>query len=215
MVLGGLVAAVTPAAATPALLAGFAGGVFPDLDLYTGHRRRLHYPVYYTALAGVVLAAAALVPGAFPLGVFLAAAALHSVTDVLGGGLELRPWEGTSDRAVYSHYHGRWLAPRRWIRYDGSPRDLAVSLALAVPVLFSSEGLAAAVAAGAVLVGAVYAATRRRLPALATRIVEDVFRPRLPDRLLRRVPARYRSAAGPEPTGAGSGPGSGSPGQGE
>jgi len=62
-------------------------------------------------------------------------AAVHSVADMYGGGLELRPG-GNSDRAVYDHYRGTWIAPRQlvWVRRRSrGPR--AVDRAVASPPL--------------------------------------------------------------------------------
>jgi hypothetical protein len=194
------VALAVPELAGTALLAGFLGGVVPDLDLYAGHRKSLHFPVYYPALAVPALAVAALFPSPASVGValVLAGAALHSLTDVLGGGLELRPWEGTSERAVYDHYRGRWLAPRRWVRYDGSPGDLLLSVALAAP-LFSVTGDALSLLVAATAgVAAAYAAVRRLLPAVATALV-GALAEWLPPRLLARVPDRYREGRGNAP----------------
>ncbi|WP_254839767.1 metal-dependent hydrolase [Natronomonas marina] len=190
------VAFAAPELAGPALLAGLLGGVFPDLDMYVEHRKSLHYPVYYSALAVPVVAVAGLVPSvatAFAA-FFLVGAAVHSVADVFGGGLELRPWEATSDRAVYDHHGERWIEPRRWVRYDGSPGDLLLSGALAVPLLVTLEGLFYGVVVAALAVAVVYTAVRRLLPALAAALVEEVLSPRLPDHLLAYVPARYREA---------------------
>ncbi|WP_135822419.1 metal-dependent hydrolase [Halostella litorea] len=184
---------VAPEFAGVALVAGLLGGVFPDLDLYAGHRKSLHYPVYYSVLAVPTLAAAAVVPAAATVfaGFFVAAAALHSVTDVFGGGLELRPWEATSDRAVYDHHGGRWIAPRRWVGYDGSPSDLLLSATLAVPLLLTVEAPLDRVVMVAVAVAVVYTAVRRLLPTVADRLV-DVVTPRLPDHVVPYVPPRYR-----------------------
>ena len=197
MALGVPAALVFPELAGTALLAGFLGGVVPDLDLYAGHRKSLHFPAYYSALTVPALAAAALHPSPASVGValVLAGAALHSVTDVLGGGLELRPWEGTSERAVYDHYRGRWLAPRRWVGYDGSPGDLLLSVALAVPLFSVTGGTLALLVAATAGVAAVYTAVRRFLPAVATALVAGVLAERLPPRLLARVPDRYHERA--------------------
>ncbi len=103
---------MAPEFATVGLVAGFLGGLVPDLDMYVGHRKTLHYPVYYSVLAtGGVLVGLA-VPSVLTVAValFLLGAAVHCVADIFGGGLELRPWEGTSDRAVYDHVRGRWIA---------------------------------------------------------------------------------------------------------
>ncbi|MFC7068626.1 metal-dependent hydrolase [Halobaculum lipolyticum] len=185
------VAAVAPEAAPVAFLAGLLGGVVPDLDLYVGHRRTLHFPVYYTVGAAVAVPVAAVVatPAAVAVAVFLAAAALHCVADVFGGGLELRPWRATADHAVYDHFNGRWIAPRRWVRYDGAPEDFLLSAALAGalwgPVGAAQEPLVA----GAVAVAAAYAALRRVLPGVVELLVD-----RLPDPVVGRLPARYRES---------------------
>jgi hypothetical protein len=194
MALGLAVGAAVPEFGAVAVAAGLLGGVFPDLDLYAGHRKRLHFPVYYSALAPAALAAAALAPGVATVAgaSFVLGAAVHSVADAFGGGLELRPWEASSDRAVYDHYRGRWVAPRRWVRYDGSPGDLLLSVVIAVPLSVALDGVLLGVVAACLAVGAVYAAVRRLLPAVVDALVAGVLAPRLPDRLLERVPERYR-----------------------
>ena len=54
--------AVDPSLA-PAGLAGAAiGSVFPDLDLYAGHRRTLHFPTGYAFLAVPLVLAALITP---------------------------------------------------------------------------------------------------------------------------------------------------------
>ncbi|MFB6122274.1 MAG: metal-dependent hydrolase [Haloferacaceae archaeon] len=198
MVLAVAVAAGRPELADAAFLAGLVGGVFPDLDMYAGHRRTLHYPVYFSVLGVAAGAVAALAPTVETVGlaVFLLAAAVHCLADVVGGGLELRPWEATSDRAVYDHYRGRWLAPRRWIGYDGSPTDFAVAAVLAAPLLVTLDGAFRWVVVAGLVVAGVYTAVRRILPALAVVVVDDVLAPALSDRTLSRVPERYRAAAG-------------------
>lgn len=194
MALGLSVAFAMPEFAGVALVAGFLGGIFPDLDMYFGHRKSLHYPVYYSVLSVPALAIASLLPSgpAVFAGVFLVGAAVHSTSDIFGGGLELRPWEATSDRAVYDHYRRRWIAPRHWIRYDGSPGDLVLSIALAVPLLLALDGRFDRVVIATLAVATVYATVRRLLPTLAAVLVHDVIGPRLPDHVLTYVPARYR-----------------------
>src|SRR6056297_2165666 len=101
MALGAVALFVAPEYATVAILAGGVGGLFPDLDLAGDHRKDLHFPVYYSLAAIPALALAFLAPSTatVAVGVFLASVALHSASDALGGGLELRPWEATSDEA--------------------------------------------------------------------------------------------------------------------
>jgi hypothetical protein len=191
------VALAAPEAASAVIGAGFLGGIVPDLDLYVGHRRTLHYPIYYSAAALLVGAATVLAPArpTAALTAFLLAAAAHSVADVLGGGLELRPWEATSTRAVYDHYHGRWIAPRRWIGYDGSPVDLALATVLAVPLLLVVDTPFRWLVAGTLVVAVTYVAVRRTLPVVAERLVAV-----LPAWATTRLPARYRSPADGLPT---------------
>lgn len=188
MVLALPVAVLAPETAGWALLAGAVGGLVPDLDMYVGHRKTLHYPVIYPVLAGVFTVLAVVVPSVptVALAIAAVAAAVHCVADVFGGGLELRPWEATADRAVYDHVRGTWIAPRRWISYDGAPADLVLSVVIAAPLLLTLDGLAT-VGIGAVLaVATVYAALRRVLPVLAVRLVGH-----LPAPLRMRLPARY------------------------
>ncbi|AZH27246.1 metal-dependent hydrolase [Haloplanus aerogenes] len=195
MVLALPVAYVSPEFGAVALVAGLVGGVLPDLDLYAGHRKTLHYPVYYSALAAVALALAVAVPTLLTVATafVLLGAAVHSVADAFGGGLELRPWEATSDRAVYDHYNRRWIAPRRWVRYDGSPGDFFLSVALAVPLLVSLGAPLRWLVVGALAVAAVYTTVRRVLPALAVVLVDRVLTPLAPEGVLAYVPARYRA----------------------
>jgi len=166
LLLGAVALVVAPDHAPAAMLAGFAGGLFPDLDLLGAHRRTLHFPIYYTVAGVVALAVAVVVPttGTVTVAVFLLAAGLHAATDALGGGLELRPWRGTSEKAVYSHYHDRWLRPRRWIPYDGSPADLALASLLALAALLLADvSYVAPLVTVTVAVSAGYTVVRKRL----------------------------------------------------
>lgn len=159
------VATVAPEYALPAAVGGALGGTFPDLDLLAFHRRTLHYPVYYWFLALPAAAVALLAPGPVTVGValFLLAAAVHSNTDVVGGGLEMRPWEGTSEKAVYVHATGTWLRPRQWVRYDGSPEDLALAAAFAAPSLVVFDGPVRSAALVGLVVSAIYTLLRKRI----------------------------------------------------
>lgn len=182
------VATVAPEFAPIVFLAGLVGGIAPDLDLYAGHRKTLHYPVYYSVATVPAVALALLVPTAWTvaIAVGLAAAAFHSVSDVFGGGLELKPWQGTSERAVYDHYHGRWIRPRRWVRYDGAPEDLAVAGLLGVPLLAATDGALSVLVAALLAVSLVYTLLRKPLASVAERLV-----PFVPTALYPYVPGRY------------------------
>ena len=187
MLLAAPLVRVAPELATVGFVAGFLGGLFPDLDLYVGHRKTLHYPVYYSGLGVVLVFAALAVPSAITVGaaLFVLGAALHSVSDMFGGGLELRPWEGNSDRAVYDHYGQRWIPPRSGVRYDGAAEDLVLSLGLSLPLLYLIDGPLQWVVGGTVLVAAVYTVLRRHLAelaAVAISLVPAALTPYLPDR---------------------------------
>jgi len=184
ILLAGGVAVAAPEFATVAFAAGALGGAAPDLDLPRGHRRTLHFPVYTALVAGAVCLVALLVPGPITVGiaVFALAAALHGPMDALGGSLEHRPWEATVERAVFSHYHGRWLPARRWVRYDGAPEDAALAAGLAVPAALAFPGRTPIIAA-LVAVSVAYALVRRRLVALG-----EWLAARAPERFLRAVP---------------------------
>ena len=161
--------ALRPDLAPVAALAAMAGGVFPDLDVAVGiHRRTLHFPVYYWVPTLLAAAAAAVAPGPATVAAlfFFLSAAVHSVSDVFGGGTDARPWEGKSDRAVYVHALGKWLPPRRYVRYDGAPEDLALVTALSVPGLLAFGPPVRTLLLAGIAVSVAYAAVRKRLPDL-------------------------------------------------
>ncbi len=181
--------AVAPELAPAALAGGLIGGILPDLDLYAGHRKTLHFPTLYL-LATVPAAGWAFVARSsisVGLAFVLLAAAAHCRMDRYGGGLELEPWEATSDRGVYDHLKGRWRRPKRWIPYDGSPRDLLVLVAISVPLFVVLPDVFRVVVALAVLIGVIYTLLRRRLAAIA-RVVFGL----VPDVFQRYVPKRYQ-----------------------
>ncbi|GAA0298585.1 metal-dependent hydrolase [Halarchaeum salinum] len=180
--------ALTGDAAPLVLAAGAFGGLFPDFDLYAGHRKTLHFPVYgsFAAVVGVSVYAVLGTTVALAVAVFLLAAALHAASDALGGGLELRPWEGTSERAVYDHFRRTWWRPRRLIRYDGAPEDALVGLVLAVPGYLATSGTLQSLVVVGVAVSVGYAVVRKPMVALAERLVAAT-----PDPILNHVPDRF------------------------
>ncbi|MFC7046918.1 metal-dependent hydrolase [Halobacteriaceae archaeon GCM10025711] len=167
---------LAPEFAVVGAVAAMAGGVFPDLDLFVGeHRKTLHYPDYYWVAAAPAVAVAAFAPGPLTVGAafFLVSAALHSASDALGGGLGLRPWEDTSDRrGVYLHSRRRWIPPRRWVRYDGAPEDLALAAAFALPGYLLFDGVVSQIVVAGLAVSVVYTAVRKRLPDLAPEFLQ-------------------------------------------
>lgn len=159
------VAVLFPEYALPAAAGGLIGGVFPDLDVVAEHRRTLHFPVYYTVAAIGAIGSAILFPGPLTVGVAvgLIAAAVHAVSDAIGGGPSMRPWAEDSDRGVYVHALGRWERPREWIRYDGAPEDFLVGLLLAVPGFLVFDGVVHGIIAIGVVIALVYTVVRRPL----------------------------------------------------
>ncbi|WP_193362444.1 metal-dependent hydrolase [Halogranum rubrum] len=188
VVLGTLVFLVAPDVGTVPVLAAALGGLFPDFDLYAGHRKTLHFPVYFSLAAVPAALVALAAPGVATLSValFLLAAATHSVMDAFGGGLELKPWEATSERAVYDHFRGQWIPPRRWIRYDGAPEDLLLAVAFAVPPLLVFEGTVELAVGVALAISAAYALLRKPMVAAAEQLVAV-----LPTTVLSYVPERF------------------------
>ncbi|WP_411964402.1 metal-dependent hydrolase [Haloferax sp. YSMS24] len=158
---------VAPELAGAAAVGALVGGVFPDVDLFVGvHRKSLHFPVYYTVAAVLVGSVALVSPSPVAVGVafFFLSAGLHSITDWFGAGDELRPWDRTSDRAVYVHPAKRWLRPRYLVRYDGAPEDLGLTLLFAIPPLLVFDGgIRLAVVAG-VAIALFYTGFRKRMP---------------------------------------------------
>lgn len=182
------VAMAFPSLATPILVGAAIGSVLPDLDLYYGHRQALHYPtiglfaIPPSILLAVLVAHPIVVGGAF----VVITAALHARMDIYGGGLELRPWLGDSERAVYDHLNGRWIAPRRFVRYDGAPEDVATATILAVPPLVLLDGYLWYLVVGAVGISLLYGVLRKPIVDLGVLILRHVPRP-----LLAVLPVRY------------------------
>jgi hypothetical protein len=172
---------VAPEWAPAVAVAALVGSLLPDVDLFVGeHRRTLHFPVGYWPLAFVATALFAFAPraGTLAVAVALYAAALHAVTDALGGQTGGAVWEGDGHRGVYAHALGTWLRPRRWIRYDGAPEDLALCVLVGAPAVYLFEGPIRWLAVGGLAVSAVYVAVRKRLPRRASdveRALDDLF----------------------------------------
>lgn len=176
---GALVGATTmlfaPALTSTAVLVGFVGGALPDADLLATHRRSLHFPVYASGVAVPVTAVAALhtTPATILLAVFALSVAVHCVMDAFAGGVETRPWEATSDRAVYNHLTGRWIRPRRWVRYAGAPEDLVVATAVCLPTLAVTTGRTRLLLATVLVCSGLFVAVRRRLATITELLFAD------------------------------------------
>ncbi len=148
-----------------AALGGFIGGIFPDLDLAFNHRKTFHFPVIFSIVTLVAGTATLFNPSNLTIAVFyfFLSATIHSWIDIFGGGLEARPWIPSDDRGVYSHTLGKWFEPRRWIRYDGSPEDLVLSTAIAVPCYLFYSGLFQDIVVLTVLTGGIYTLLRKKI----------------------------------------------------
>ena len=172
---GALAVSVAPGLGHAAVVAGVVGGAVPDLDLLWTHRRTTHFPVYAPAVT-LPLVPLALLSGSLAaalVAVFAVALAVHPVMDVLCGGVELRPWEATSERAVYDHARGRWLRPRRVVRYAGAPEDFLFAAAFATPAIAVTTGRLRGVLVAVLIVSGAFVAVRRRLVPLTERLFAE------------------------------------------
>ncbi len=169
-----LLVPVSPTLAGVAAIGAIAGGVFPDLDLAFEHRKTLHHPELFSLLSVIAIGYALYNPALVPVGVaaFLLSAALHSITDVFGGGLGLRPWKDDDRRGIYLHSQGRWVPPKRWVRYDGAPEDLAVTVAFSVPPFLLFGATIRRVILVGLAVSVVYVLLRKRLVDVYESMVE-------------------------------------------
>ena len=165
------IALAAPELAVPAAIGGLAGGVFPDFDMWAAHRRTLHFPAYYSALAVPAAALAVVRPSPATVGAatFLTAAAVHSASDALGGSPDAKPWETASTKGVYLHARQRWLRARNWIRYDGSPEDFALGALFAVPGLLVFDGPIDALVVAGLAGSLLYTAFREEIGEFSTR----------------------------------------------
>jgi len=172
---GALAALGAPELLPAAVAVGFAAGALPDLDLLWTHRRTTHFPTCgpVFALAAGALAAVLAGPVPFLVAVGALAFALHPLMDVLCGGVETRPWAATSEEAVYDHARGRWLRPRRLVRYAGAPEDLLAAGAVGLPALLLAGGSTTRVLLAVLVVSALFVGVRRRLASISERLFDD------------------------------------------
>lgn len=160
---------VAPEFAVVAAVCALLGSVAPDIDLFVGtHRKTLHFPIlgWVVALPATLWAALAPSPESVGVAFFALGATVHAGMDAAGAGHELRPWDRTSQQAVYAHVLGRWIAPRRWVRYDGAPEDLALMGCVTLPVIALYDGPIRTVMLVAFGISVVYTAYRKRMPEL-------------------------------------------------
>ncbi|ESS10083.1 MAG: putative membrane-bound metal-dependent hydrolase (DUF457) [uncultured archaeon A07HN63] len=172
---GALTAVIAPELLPAAVVVGLLAGVAPDLDLLWTHRKTTHFPVYGAVATLAVGLVAAATGGSFALLLAVAAAAfsLHPLMDVLCGGVEVRPWEATSERAVYDHARRRWLRPRRLVRYAGAPEELLLTAGVGLPVVVVTTDTLRQSMVVIIVVSGLFIAVRRRLAPLAERLFAD------------------------------------------
>ena len=168
------VAYLTPEFSHVLAVGAILGGLAPDVDLVFEHRRSLHFPLLgaFVAIPLGIVAVAAPGPLTVGLATFVAIAWVHAVSDVVGNGPELDPWNDPIDRAVYDHVRGKWIRPRRWIRYDGAPEDAALAVALALPPLLVLDRWILPVIGGGIAVALTYTLFRRRVVELVPEWIE-------------------------------------------
>lgn len=166
---------LAPELAVVAALSAAIGGLVPDLDVLVGeHRKTLHHPVGYwvPAIPAVLLASISPSVTTVAAAFLLVGAAVHSVLDWFGGDDGLEAWKQVSDRGVYLHQGQRWLRPKRWVRYDGSPEDVAFAFILAIPGLFLYTGVVRLVVGATLVVAVSYGLVRKRVPQYVKPIVK-------------------------------------------
>ena len=123
------------------LITAVVGGLSPDLDLVARHRRTLHYPLVFpliTLVSFTLFLAMGLAAGLLS-GILFGAAALHVLSDLLGGSAEQAPWDPATEFGVYNHVLDRWHRPRRVVQYSGSPGDFLLSAGFGIIVYLSPE----------------------------------------------------------------------------
>lgn len=186
--IGLLAAWLAPVETGSVVAAAAVGGLAPDLDLLWDHRKTLHFPGVGSLVAVVAVGVAVVAPSTatVALAAALVAAAVHAVSDVIGGGLSLRPWEPSSDRGVYEHVRGTWHPPRRWIRYDGAPEDAFLGLAIGLPAYAATDGLTRTAIVGLLVVSVGYAIVRRHVVTGGRRLVAA-----LPASLVELIPETF------------------------
>lgn len=155
---------IAPEMSLYALIGAIFGSILPDLDLYFGHRESLHFPTLYPLLSTLSFGMAVVLPTPVTIGIGFAflGAAIHCFADIYGGGLERRPWEQTSNIAVFDHVSRTWIPPRRVIRYDGAPEDLGIAVVLALPLYFLHEYPFSGVIVVALVIAFLYTTFRRQ-----------------------------------------------------
>lgn len=151
------------------LAAAVTGSLVPDFDFLLKHRKSLHFPIYGTIL-GCLITVNGLIFELYVLiviGTALLCVGVHSVLDIFGGVLGLRPWEKDSGNLVYNHYEDSWISNSDisfGVGYDGSPLDLLVTTVISFTLILSySNTTLRAFVLLLLLIGCLYSVLRKRL----------------------------------------------------
>lgn len=111
---------------------------------------------------------------------------IHSISDILSSGLELRPWEQNSKKSVYNHYNQKWIEPLHIIPYDGSKYDLLLLISLSIPLFIYLEQPYESIIILCDIIGITYTILRKILPDMGTYIIDVI-----PNKYYKYIPARY------------------------
>lgn len=165
--------------AFPLAIGVVVGSTLPDLDLLYGtHRKTFHSPIRSWIVVAITTTTFVLFQTPLTAALFAICFGFsqHSLSDVFGGGLEHKPWEKTSDKAVYNHYHKTWWTPRHYASYDGSPRDLTIFGVLSL-ASFQTYGILPYYShfVGSLgIIAITYTISRRYLPDLDTYLYKNI-----------------------------------------
>mgnify|MGYP006265906321 CR=1 FL=1 len=169
------------------ILVSIFGSLIPDLDMYYGHRKTLHYPVFCSIATLLSFCILIFITNIYSISLFFffMTLSIHPLLDILSSGLEIRPWENTSKKAVYNHYSKQWIAPLHIIPYDGSKEDLSVLLILSIPLMVYLGQPFYSLIIVLNIIGILYTLSRKILPEFikpVIKIVPDNYRKYIPDR---------------------------------
>lgn len=124
---------VTPDFLPPEILVFLlAGALLPDLDVKLNHRKSLHFPFIYPAIAVLTY-----LTSFYSMSAVFLSASLHCLMEATGN--DAGEYVEEEKGAVYNHLKGNWIPGLGWIKQDGGPRDLLLLLALSAITLSVSR----------------------------------------------------------------------------
>lgn len=156
-----------------ALITGFLGGIFPDIDLVKNHRKTLHFPIYYPL--GLLTASFAYLlyteTALLYIALFLSSATFHTLIDVFSGGLAPVKFKKPKKFPIYNHYQDKWIELKP-LTYDGSPTDFLVSLTIGSILVYTMNSLFVYLAAILLIISTVYFTFRMRIHRLSLKLLD-------------------------------------------